>query len=91
MNISLIYWFNELYHFIWNDFCDIYIEFPKYIMEHKKILKRFLIILVMVFKNILNLINPIIPFITEKISIDLNYVKKFILKNFVRNFKRHKN
>ena len=34
----------ELYHFIWNDFCDIYIELAKIYFKDKKILMRFLII-----------------------------------------------
>ena len=42
----------------------------------------------------LNLINPVIPFVSEKISKDLNYVKsslfseKFIIKNNVKVLKK---
>ena len=66
----------ELYHFVWNDFCDVYIELSKIYLKDKKILKKFQIILVFIFKLVLNLVNPLIPFVSEKISKDLNYTKK---------------
>ena len=66
---------SDLYHFIWNDFCDLYIELCKYYLkkgenEKKEISLNFSF----TFKNILNLINPIIPFVTEKLSRELNYI-----------------
>ena len=67
---------NELYHFVWHDFCDLYIEFCKVYMEQNKFKKEISSTFSVVFKNILNLLNPITPFITEKICIELNYNKK---------------
>ena len=37
----------ELYHFIWNDFCDIYIELSKIYLKDKKTFMKFLIILIL--------------------------------------------
>ena len=77
----------ELYHFIWNDFCDVYIELSKIYLKDKKNFDEISNNFSYVFKLVLNLINPVIPFVSEKISKDLNYVKsslfseKFVIKN----------
>lgn len=49
----------ELYNFIWSDFCDWYIEFSK-INPNKAVLKYVLI-------NILKMLHPFMPFVTEEI------------------------
>ncbi len=64
---------SDLYHFIWSDFCDLYIEFSKFYLKDKKNFSEISSNFSYIFKNILNLINPIIPFVTEKISKDLGY------------------
>ena len=66
----------ELYSFIWNDFCDLYIELSKIYLKEKKNFKEISNNFSYIFKLVLNLINPIIPFVSEKISRDLNYVQK---------------
>ena len=61
--------------FVSNDFCDVYIELSKIYLKDKKnfeISNNFSFI----FRLILNLVNPLIPFVSEKISKDLNYTKK---------------
>ncbi len=50
---------SELYEFIWNDFCDWYIEFSK-IELNSKTLKHVLL-------SILKMLNPFMPFVTEEI------------------------
>ncbi len=49
----------KLYDFIWDEFCDWYIEFSK-ISGTKEVL-------IFVMKNILKLLHPFMPFITEEI------------------------
>lgn len=53
---------SELYNFIWNDFCDWYIELSKFNMSDitKKILLK-------VLTDILKLIHPFMPYVTEEI------------------------
>lgn len=53
---------NELYKFIWEDFCDWYIEFSKSNMNTvtKKVLLK-------VLTNILKLLHPFMPYVTEEI------------------------
>ncbi len=58
-----------LYHFIWNDFCDWYIEMSKETLsgddEEAKLTTKS--ILVYVLDQTLRLLHPIMPFVTEEI------------------------
>ena len=79
----------ELYHFIWNDFCDIYIELAKIYLKDKKNFDEISNNFSYIFKLVLNLINPIIPFVSEKISRDLNYVSSNLYDElFTQKFER---
>ena len=53
---------SELYSFIWNDFCDWYIELSKHSMNNTT--KS---VLIKVLTDILKLIHPFMPFVTEEI------------------------
>ncbi|MGZ3775365.1 MAG: valine--tRNA ligase [Pseudobdellovibrionaceae bacterium] len=60
---------NALYHFIWNQFCDWYIEFTKPIMngtnaEEKKATQ---LVIAQVLNRIARLLHPFAPFISEEI------------------------
>ena len=61
----------SIYEFVWNDYCDWYLEFSKallasdYYAEAEKAQTRYM--LVAVLSQILHLAHPIIPFITESI------------------------
>ncbi len=61
----------ELYEFIWNDYCDWYIELSKPVLysddssvEQKRAARR---TLVHVLEAMLRLLHPIMPFITEEL------------------------
>ena len=74
-----VYKFNliisDLYQFIWSEFCDLYIELSKFYLKDKKYFQEISNTFSFSLNQILNLINPIIPFVTEKISNDLGYSK----------------
>ena len=53
---------SELYNFIWNDFCDWYIELSKTNMSDTN--KS---VLLLVLTNILKMLHPFMPFVTEEI------------------------
>ncbi len=57
---------NEIYHFVWHEFCDWYIEVSKYYLKNEK-KEETKSVLFYVLENILKLLHPIIPFITEEI------------------------
>lgn len=59
----------QLYNFIWDDYCDWYIEMSKEVLygneeETKKTTKN---ILIYTLDQILRLLHPIMPFVTEEI------------------------
>jgi len=60
----------ELYNFVWKEFADIYIEMSKFQLKDKKLKKTTQEILLYVLANILKLLHPFCPFVTEKIWIE---------------------
>jgi valyl-tRNA synthetase len=57
----------NLYHFFWHNFCDVYIEKSKEQLKNQKIKKQTVKILLYVLLKSLILLHPFIPFITEEI------------------------
>ena len=54
---------SELYSFIWNDFCDNYIEFAKFSLESLTTKS----VLLKVLTSILKMLHPFIPYVTDEI------------------------
>ncbi len=71
----------KLYDFVWTEICDWYIELAKVSLygdnQDKKI--NTLSVLVYVLENILKLMHPFVPFITEEIYKNLPTTKKSIV------------
>lgn len=65
----------KIYDFVWSDFCDWYIELTKPVLygqdEEKK--ANTLKVIRYVLGEILKLMHPFVPFITEEIWTELNY------------------
>jgi valyl-tRNA synthetase len=59
----------EIYHFVWNDFCDWFIELSKPVLAGEDIQekKKAQQILFIVLERILKLLEPFMPFISEEI------------------------
>ncbi len=64
----------SLYNFIWNDFCDWYIELSKANMTNTS-----KTILVYTLKAILKMMHPFMPFVTEEIYIKLPNTEESIM------------
>ena len=62
-----------LYDFLWNDFCDWYLELSKGDRQN-------LAVLYFVLKNILILLHPFMPFVTEEIWSNLPGQKELLIK-----------
>jgi len=60
---------SKLYDFVWSDFCDWYIEMTKPVLygSNQSAIISTLSVLTYVLKNILKLLHPFVPFITEEI------------------------
>ena len=56
-----------LYEFVWHDYCDWYLELSKPLLDHQKTRSCCEATLLKVLSEILTLLHPIIPFITEEI------------------------
>jgi len=64
----------KLYDFAWNQFCDWYLELSKW--ENKN-----LEVLAFVMKNILKLLHPFVPFITEVLNEELFWDEKMLAED----------
>ncbi|QJC31596.1 valine--tRNA ligase [Enterobacteriaceae endosymbiont of Donacia tomentosa] len=86
---------NILYNFIWNKFCDWYLEYSKLVFQEKNQLQYTgtYYTLYNLFESLLRLSHPIIPFITEiiwqKIQINKNntYRKSILAQSFPKSNK----
>lgn len=58
---------SSLYSFIWDDFCDNYIEFAKYKLN--KTSTKY--VLIHVLKGILQMLHPFMPFVTDELYSNL--------------------
>ena len=58
-----------VYSFVWNDFCDWYVEFikSKFFSDDEKLKSAALSRALIVFESLLKLVHPFMPFITEEL------------------------
>ncbi len=66
----------QLYEFIWKAFCDWYVESAKAVFYSEDEARKALALRVFdhVFANILRLLHPVMPFLTEELYHQLGYV-----------------
>ena len=73
---------NTLYSFIWNEYCDWYLEIAKIEIDNGNEYTKN--VLIYILKIILKLCHPVIPYITEEIwkeMVKLEYTNDSILMN----------
>ena len=84
-NYRFDYAAKNLYSFVWQDYCNWYIEISKSKLNKKNIseIEKSIIIYNLrdILKNILLLLHPIMPFITEEIYHDIFEEEKFLQDN----------
>lgn len=75
---------NSCYEFVWNKFCDWYIEASKSnLYADEKTKNTTLNVLVYVLDKILKMLHPIMPFVTEKIYQELpNHEESIMISKF---------
>ncbi len=71
---------NELYDFIWNDFCNWYIELSKISLQSNDAKVRFATqsVLYHVLISIIKMLHPYMPFVSEEIYLALPHTKASI-------------
>ncbi|SFV62128.1 Valyl-tRNA synthetase [hydrothermal vent metagenome] len=69
-----------LYEFVWHNYCDWYVEFSK-TLENEQEKKANAFVITKVLSEILKLLHPVIPFITEEISESL-FSEKLVNANY---------
>ncbi|MBQ7467047.1 MAG: valine--tRNA ligase [Clostridia bacterium] len=68
---------NNIYNFAWNDFCDWYIELCKpSIYRGGEDKQNTVSVLSYVFENLLKILHPYIPYVTEYIYQNMNFADK---------------
>jgi len=69
---------NELYSFVWDDFCSWYIELSKAALysEDASVVSSTKAVLYTVLEAILKLLSPFMPFVTEEIYLSLPHDKE---------------
>lgn len=81
----------NVYNFAWNDFCDWYLELSKpSIYRGGEDKKNTVSVLNFVFENLLKLLHPFVPFVTEYIYQHMNFLDKktesIMLAEFPKTF-----
>lgn len=68
---------NELYSFVWDDFCSWYIELSKATLysEDESLVANTKAVLYTVMMGILKVLSPFMPFVTEEIYLNLPHEK----------------
>ena len=64
-----------LYNFIWDDFCDNYIEFSKSKLDKEETKK----VLLLTIKSIIKMLHPFMPYVTEEIYMNTPHKKESIM------------
>ena len=81
-----------IYKFVWNSYCDWYLELSKTFLfsNNKKHIKEVKVTSGFIFKEIIILLHPFIPFITEELWLknNLGNKKKYLMySNWIKNKK----
>jgi len=71
-----------LYHFIWEDFANWYVEFAKVALQDESSKKTTQWVLLKVLKDILKLMHPFIPFVTEKLFLEISDEETIMLSKW---------
>ena len=62
----------SLYNFIWDEFASWYLEFAKVSLTHDHLRENTQAILLYVLKAVLKMMHPFIPFVTEKLFLEIS-------------------
>lgn len=73
---------HELSNFIWNQYCSWYIELSKVNLQTTELSTTTLSTLVYILKQIIIMLHPFLPFVTEAIYQKMDYQKSILLESY---------
>lgn len=73
---------HELSNFIWNQYCSWYIELSKVNLQDQELAAASLSTLVYILQQVIIMLHPILPFVTEEIYQKMKYQKSILLENY---------
>ncbi len=80
---------NKIYHFVWHSYCDWYIEIIKQNFDNEKFADEIKKVSGWTFIQVLKIIHPIMPFISEKLWRSLvddhSYLMNQVYSNYATN------
>ena len=74
----------EIYDFIWGEFCDKYVENSKTALNHEdlEIRTQKLYVILSLFRRLLKMLHPIMPFVTEKLYREVFGAKELLFADY---------
>ncbi|MBE4704368.1 valine--tRNA ligase [Spiroplasma platyhelix] len=73
---------HELSNFIWNQYCSWYIELSKVNLQNKELAVASISTLIYVLKQVIIMLHPFLPFVTEEIYQKMKYQSSILLENY---------
>ena len=77
---------NKIYHFVWHTYCDWYIEIIKQNFENEKFADEIKKVSGWTFIQVLKIIHPIMPFISEKLWRSLVDDKSYLMNQVFQTY-----
>ncbi|MDC3156285.1 valine--tRNA ligase [Pelagibacteraceae bacterium] len=77
---------NKIYHFVWHSYCDWYIEIIKQNFDNEKFTDEIKKVSGWTFIQVLKIIHPIMPFISEKLWRSLVDNKSYLMNQVYQNY-----
>jgi len=77
---------NKIYHFVWHSYCDWYIEIIKQNFDNEKYADEIKKVSGWTFIQVLKIIHPIMPFISEKLWRTLVDSKSYLISQVYQNY-----
>ncbi len=77
---------NKIYHFVWHIYCDWYIEIIKQNFENEKFADEIKKVSGWTFIQVLKIIHPIMPYISEKLWRSLVDDKSYLMNQVFQNY-----
>ena len=71
-----------LYNFIWDEFASWYVEFAKIALQNEKTRPNTQAVLLYVLKAVLKMMHPFIPFVTEKLFLEISDEESIMISDW---------